>query len=42
MPQVIRILPYSSAMLNSYEFYKKQLANKAGLCASNAVHPSTA
>lgn len=42
VPQVIRILPYSSAMLNSYEFYKKQLANKAGLCASNAVHPSTA
>ena len=28
VPQVIRILPYSSAMLNSYEFYKKQLTNK--------------
>jgi len=28
VPQVIRILPYSSAMLNSYEFYKKQLSNK--------------
>lgn len=28
VPQVVRILPYSSAMLNSYEFYKKQLANK--------------
>ena len=28
VPQVIRILPYSTAMLNSYEFYKKQLTNK--------------
>ena len=28
VPQVIRILPYSSAMLTSYEFYKKQLSNK--------------
>lgn len=28
VPQVIRILPYSSAMLNSYEFYKGQLKNK--------------
>merc|ERR1719337_586249 len=24
VPQVIRILPYSTAMLNSYEFYKQQ------------------
>lgn len=28
LPQVIRVLPYSSAMLSSYEFYKKQFANK--------------
>ena len=28
VPQVIRILPYSTAMLNSYEFYKKQLTTK--------------
>ena len=26
VPQVIRILPYSTAMLNSYEFYKSKLA----------------
>lgn len=28
VPQVVRILPYSSAMLNSYEFYKAQMTNK--------------
>jgi len=28
VPQVIRILPYSSAMLSSYEFYKNQFKNK--------------
>jgi len=28
VPQVVRILPYSSAMLYSYETYKKQLTNK--------------
>ena len=28
VPQVIRILPYSTAMLNSYEFYKSRLANE--------------
>ncbi len=28
VPQVVRILPYSSAMLYSYEAYKKKLTNK--------------
>lgn len=28
VPQVVRILPYSSAMLYSYETYKKKLTNK--------------
>jgi len=28
VPQVIRILPYSTAMLNSYEFYKKKFADQ--------------
>jgi len=49
VPQVIRILPYSTAMLNSYEFYKLQLTNKEtgklsvpGRLASGAAAACTA
>ena len=49
VPQVIRILPYSTAMLNSYEFYKQQLTNKEtgvlsvpGRLASGAAAACTA
>ena len=49
VPQVIRILPYSTAMLNSYEFYKGQMTDKEtgklsvpGRLASGAAAACTA